>query len=87
MLEELPLRWDDFNREHILKHVITVEQVEEAYKDENKVIIATYGERIACVAAVVSGKVITMILARSYEAYYVVTARPASRKERDKYGK
>lgn len=85
MLESLPLRWDNFNTKHIISHEISREGVETAYRDQNRVMFSSYKERFICIGAEIKGRIITVILSRSNESYYVITARPASRKERETY--
>ena len=76
------LVWDDWNLEHIKKHGISSEEVEQA----RKIIYhrRAYGGKYLATGR--SGKrLITMVLRhKSPGKYYVITARDASKKERKK---
>jgi uncharacterized DUF497 family protein len=81
------LQWDAWNRDHIAKHGVTIEEVSEVvagkwfaretYKGRTLLIGFTDSRRML---AVVVGPVPNEI-----NVYYVFSARPASRKERRDY--
>lgn len=81
------LIWDPWNVAHIARHGVTPEEVEEAchagdpYTDQGK------QGRIRLLGLTVSGRMLAVILDPESEqgAYYPVTARAASRKERRLY--
>lgn len=77
--------WDEWNREHIKKHKVTVIEVEEAYKNEvgrsdshdNREMIFGLTKRRRAITISVS-------YAKQKNSY-VVSARDMSKKERRKY--
>ena len=80
------LVWDEWNEQHIARHECIRDDVEEAchsdaYIDEGK------KGRLRLLGLTNSGRLIAVILDPEDEpgTYYVVTARPASRKERRLY--
>ena len=79
--------WDDWNLEHIAKHAVLPEEAEEvvigdATGEES------YKQRFKFVGPTSQGRMITVIVgavpART-GVFYVFSARPASRKERQAY--
>ena len=79
------LVWDPRNVAHIAQHGVTREQVEEACAGRHIDRLA-YGGRIMLIGATVGGAVIAMVLEPlGDDLYYPVTARPASRRERQAY--
>lgn len=78
------LFWDDWNRSHIEKHNVTVEEAEEAVFSE-AVVKPTYKDRFQVIGPTLAGRVLSVIVGEvpgSLGEYYVFSARPASRKER-----
>lgn len=79
------LVWDEWNREHIKKHDVTVDEAEDAY--ENEVGRSnSYGGRESIFGITKTGRLITVVV--SYEKQkepYVVTVRVMSKKERRKH--
>lgn len=75
--------WEDWSREHIRKHDVSVKEVEEAGK-KIKYHRRTRDNRFLAVGR--SGKrSLTLIISRQGLAtYYLVTARDADKKERKK---
>lgn len=86
MLEIESLVWDDWNVEHIARHDVTPEEVEDACASE---ILAwpTYRGRFLAIGKTAQDRVLTVVLEPWLEerTYYVITARPASRRERHAY--
>ena len=79
------LIWDDFNIAHIAEHEVKPHEVEEACQS-NQITFTTYGARILLVGHTLAGRFLSVVLAYKGEGvYYVITARPASRKERKYY--
>lgn len=78
--------WDDWNVDHIARHAVTPDEVEEACAAE-LVAWPTYQDRFLAVGETAQGRVLTVVLEPTSEAgtYYVITARPASRRERQAY--
>jgi uncharacterized DUF497 family protein len=81
------LVWDDWNQNHITRHNVTPEEVEQVINNEY-VFFASYNERIVVIGLTDTGRALHITLAaRGAERYYVVTARVADRKERTYYQK
>ncbi len=79
------LIWDAENVAHIARHQVAPEQVEEACHGEFIIRPAKKG-RLLIIAPTRSGLMLAIVLAEEEkETYYVVTARPADRKERRIY--
>lgn len=79
------LIWDAWNVAHIARHDVTPEEVEEVCNGR-PIASETYGGRIRLIGPTLGGAMRVVILApRERGAYYTVTARPASRKERRQY--
>ena len=79
------LLWDSWNVAHIARHDVTPDQVEEICH-QDAVTSETYGGRIRMIGQT-RGRILTGILAPQAEegVYYVVTARTASKKERQRF--
>lgn len=77
------LVWDDWNVEHIARHDVSPEEVEEVCHRE-ALVHETYGGRLRVIGMTSSGKALTVIAAPKGEdgVYYPVTARAASSRER-----
>lgn len=76
--------WDSWNRHHITKHQVSPEEAEEVAAAE-PVILATYKGRFQLIGPTLSGRILTVIVGPVPDhpnSYYVFSARPASRKER-----
>ncbi len=85
MVEVKKLVWDEFNVEHIGRHGVTKDEVEEICISEY-VTLETYKFRIMLFGKTRAGRTITVVLAlKSESVYYPVTARLSSRKERQYY--
>ena len=78
------LEWDDWNREHITKHDVTRDEVEAAVR-ARRLVKPTYKERFVILGSTLTGRVLSVVVGEvpgTPAAYYVLSARPASRKER-----
>ena len=77
----LKLIWDDWNTEHIKKHSLSREEVEEAIQNINAHRKGNNG-RILLIGR--SGtRILSIVLGQKMEQkYYVITARDANKKER-----
>ena len=75
------LIWDDLIIDHIKKHNVKVEEVEEAFTNK-KIESESYLNRKKILGITKKGRLITIIISQSL---CVVTARDMSRKERTKY--
>lgn len=80
------LVWDEWNATHILRHDVTLEEVEQVCNSEPVVQKAKKG-RYLVYGLTRSGRMITVVLDPEPEegVYYPVTARPTSKKERKIY--
>lgn len=80
------LVWDAWNVAHIARHEVSPEEVDELCQ-RDPIVDQTYGGRLRLVGRTRAGRMLTVILAPEDDAgaFYTVTARPASRKERRKY--
>ena len=80
------LIWDTWNIAHIARHDVIPDEVEEVCHGW-PVTNQTYKGRIRVVGPTRSRRMLTVILAPADEpgVYYLVTARPADRKERRSY--
>lgn len=77
------LLWDAVNAEHIAKHSVTVEQVEEVGKNQLAHIKGKKGRYVIIGRS--GTRIISVILNRKGTGiYYPVTARDAAKKERKK---
>ena len=86
MLSIVRLVWDEWNVRHIARHNIVPDEVEEVchgdpYPEKGK------KGRLRLTGPTTSGRMLVVVLDPGEEpgAYYPVTARPASRKERRAY--
>jgi uncharacterized DUF497 family protein len=76
------LEWDSFNTEHILKHGLSREEVEQACNNILQMAVS-YSHRWRAICELPNDQIITIILAsKGNNTYYPISARPASRKER-----
>jgi uncharacterized DUF497 family protein len=80
------LLWDPGNVAHIARHGVTIEDVEAACHS-NPVVQQGYGGRLLIFGPARDGRLLTVVLEPESEegAYDVITARPASRRERRVY--
>ncbi|MBW3633567.1 MAG: BrnT family toxin [Chloroflexi bacterium] len=81
------LHWDDWNRDHIAKHAVLPEEVEEVIAGLPKV-SETYKQRLQLIGPTLVGRMLSIVVGAvpgRPGIYYVFSARPASRKERGLY--
>lgn len=77
------LIWDNWNIEHIKKHKVSIQEVEETCHSGNKP-FKTYKKRLIILGKTREGRLLTVVLAPVENGkYYVVTARDTSKKERE----
>lgn len=82
MLKIRSLIWDEWNVEHIKKHKVSVDEVEEVIGFRIKT-FKSYKGRILVLGNTEKGRLLTVVLALEGRGkYYVVTARNMSKKER-----
>ncbi|WP_290898921.1 BrnT family toxin [Ferroglobus sp.] len=88
MVRKITLVWDDWNVDHIAKHGVSVEEVEEAVKDSRKVIWKHRGRYVMIASA--HGRILFIVLEKiigEKNSYYVITARDATNSEKRIYRK
>ena len=81
------LIWDDWNRDHIAKHAVTLSEAEEVVVGP-AIFRASYKNRLAVTGPTVEGRMLTVIIGPvpgQLGSFYVFSARPASRGERREY--
>lgn len=85
MLSIRRLIWDPWNVGHIARHKVTPEEVEEACHGDPLVQQGKVG-RTVLIGPTAAGRMIEVVLdPEGGGVYYVVTAHPASRKDRALY--
>ena len=76
------LIWDPGNIAHIARHKVTLQEVEQV-RNGRFVARRSYANRIVIIGPTAENRVLSIVLEPvGDDAYYVVTARPASRRER-----
>jgi uncharacterized DUF497 family protein len=79
------LIWDEWNVTHIARHGVTPNEVEKVCHN-NPFMSESVKGRTRAIGQSQPGRTLTVILApKDKRAFYPVTARPASRKERRRY--
>ena len=81
------LVWDDWNRQHLTKHAVTPDEVEQVVAGVSFA-RATYKDRLQIVGPTAAGRMLSVVIGPVPEqphVYYTFSARPASRKERAAY--
>ena len=81
------LTWDAWNVPHILRHGVSPDEVEEVCNGQH-VVRETYQRRLILIGPTLARRMLAVVLepeSDAGDAYYPVTARPASRKERRIY--
>jgi uncharacterized DUF497 family protein len=82
MLQIEELIWDDFNTKHILKHEVSILEINEACQNI-KASFSSRESRIILIGKTKTDRILTMVLAELEDnKYYLITARDSSRKER-----
>ena len=79
------LIWNDWNRNHIKKHKVTVNEIEEVYRSKT-IKAPSYLGRNMIFGKTKRGRFLTIVISYDYQRKpYVVSARDMSKKERAKY--
>ena len=81
------LIWDDWNREHVRKHGVSIESIESVLAGD-PIAFPSYKDRLLMIGPDSDGNVRAVIIGqvpKSDGSWYVFSARPASRKERQRY--
>ena len=78
--------WDDEAAEHIARHEVTRQEVNEVMTDPDALEAETYGQRLLIMGKTEMNRLLTVVLGQwDAEKGYVVTARPMSKKEKRLY--
>lgn len=78
------LIWDDWNEEHIARHRVTVEEVEEVARSVPFMTRGRSGS-YRLIGTTAAGRLLTIFVAPRDGTAYVITARDATRGERRAY--
>jgi uncharacterized DUF497 family protein len=81
------LHWDEWNRDHIAKHAVLPEEAEEVIAGL-PLVSETYKQRLQLVGPTFAGRMLSIVVGAvpgRPGIHYVLSARPASRKERGMY--
>lgn len=79
------LVWDTFNTAHIAAHEVTPREVEEVFASDYLMLEAKKG-RFLVIGTTTSGLILAVVVAlKGTGIYYPVTARRASKRERQHY--
>ena len=81
------LHWDDWNRDHIAKHAVLPEEVEEVIAGV-PIVTETYKQRLQFIGPTLAGWMVSVVVGAVPDRpgdCYVFSARPASQKERGTY--
>ncbi len=82
---EKKLIWDDWNRNHIKKHSVIEDEVEEAYED-HLILVESYKNRVLILGKTKRDRLLTVVCSQELQNdLYVVSARDMSKKERRIY--
>jgi len=81
--------WDEANVDHIARHGVTREEVEEVLLDRRRIGSSAYnvpGERRwAIIGSTDAGRILSVVFTRRHRAIRVVTALDANQAERRRY--
>ncbi len=86
MISICRLIWNSWNVEHIARHNVIPDEVEEVCHGKY-IVRQTYDNRILLIGPTLYGRMLVIILGPTEKAdiWYPITARPASTKERRLY--
>ena len=85
MVRKINLVWDDWNVDHIAKHGVSVEEVEEAVRDPRAKMRKLSKNRYVLIGSA-WGRILTIFLDPIGKwKYYVVTARDSTEREKRIY--
>ena len=76
------LIWDKWNIEHIKKHKVKPEEVEQSLKDQFVVFITGHTKRVMSLGRSDKRLITTVLQKQENNIYYVVTARDMAKRER-----
>lgn len=79
------LIWNDWNKNHIKKHKVTVSEIEEAYRSKT-LTVPSYLGRNMIFGKTKQERFLTIIISYDFQGKpYVVSGRDMSKKERENY--
>lgn len=82
----MTFEWDHHNLEHIARHGVSDEEVEEASADPQRVPFSAHSGHVGLIGKTAAGRVLVVILARKGPGRWrPVTARGASPREKQSY--
>lgn len=81
LIKSSDLIWDDWNEEHIRRHSVKKEEVEEAL-EERVSIRKSYKRRVVAFGKTKTNRILAIVLKKTNKGYYLFSARSASKKER-----
>lgn len=90
MMRRLPIArlvWDDWNSENIAKHGVRIDEVHEVVAQET-LIKESYKQRLVLIGPTREGRMLAIVVGLVPDqsaTYYVFSARPASRREREQF--
>lgn len=80
------LVWDEWNVEHIARHGVIPREAEEVCQNNKYIVRESYKDRLMLIGPTSTERILIVVVAPKPEGvHYVVTARPADRKERRLY--
>lgn len=80
-IKKSELVWDEWNIEHIAKHDVTKDEVEEIFARAVRA-KESYSGRLMVFGNTKTKRLLAVVLEKVDNGYYVLSARSASRKER-----
>lgn len=80
------LIWDEWNIEHISRHNVEPDEVEEVCEGSN-LLNKSKNKTYRVIGQTDTGRYLTIFIARKANGYYPVTARDSTKQERKAYGK
>jgi uncharacterized DUF497 family protein len=85
MLSIRRLVWTDWNKEHIARHEVSSDEVEQACQSDH-IFFESYKGRLILIGPTVAERMLAVVLEPlGDDVYFVVTARSADRRERRIY--
>ena len=77
------LFWDDWNIDHIIRHAVRPEEIEQLCLSEKILLSKASGTKIRVIGKTAGGRYLTVFLGpREKQSFYVVTARDSTLKEK-----
>ena len=81
VIKSRQLFWNDWNREHIKKHNVTVGEIEEALVQYVQV-RKGHNHRLIAFGKTKKNRLLAIVIKKTNKGYYIFSARDANRKER-----